>query len=956
MKNRPTQTILVCRLLFCLILCMLLSSRRGILAQTGTNVVAIDAGGAASGIWAADEDYSGGSTSYTSATINTSLVATPAPQEVYQTERYGDFTYTIPNLTAGASYTVNLSFAEIYWTAAGDREFNVLINGTQVLTNFDVFATAGGENIAIVKSFPVTASASGSISIQFTTGAADLPKVSGIQILSGGSTPVGTDVLDINAGGPTVGNYIEDEDFVGGAESNTGNSISTAGVIDPAPEAVYQTQRYGNFTYTLPGFTAGADYTVRLHFAESYWDAAGSRVANVLINGTQVLANFDIFAAAGGQNIAVVKQFNTTANTSGQIVIQFVTVKDNAAVNGIEIETSGTSPVVPAPPTGLTATAVSASQVNLSWTASTTTGATYNVFQAGKMIANVSGTTYSNTGLTASTTYSYTVEATDSAGTSTADGPVSVTTLVMQTGSVAPPTSLTAVSSSFQQVDLRWVASITPAPNTAPVNYLVYRSTIPNFTPSAANLMGTTIGITNYLDSNYPATLSPPTGPGVQPSTTYYYQVVASTPAGTSAVTEASAITLPAAPSTTAPAALTGLAALAENANEIDLLWNSTNSGVGTVVTEYSIYRSTTPTFTPSASNQIGTTKSNWFQDELTSASTQYYYQVLANNSIGVSPSSATVSATTPALNPNLWGGTPFFDGSGIPATPSGDVLTVKFLNRTNGKYADDQISWTANINGVASAFTFAQHPTFALPANSAGRMYFFLNDPSLAEDNTDYWDFIEFTVGPTSINMDTTRVDAFGLKIAFNLTCGDGTNVALGENEETFMEDRSVTFQRYANAVPSTTGGDFQADLVDAPYRIIEPGAAGFNAGGPDQSYYTNYISDLWAFNGITIPLAGPNGSGLGSNPDLSAAIFRHTAPISGTPEFNAAGDLTNQGMWGNPASFYQQEPYDHYAQWIEAQAINMQQYAFPYNDAGGYSSDIGCSNPKTLIVAVGW
>jgi hypothetical protein len=59
---------------------------------------------------------------------------------------------------------------------------------------------------------------------------------------------------------------------------------------------------------------------------------------------------------------------------------------------------------------------------------------------------------------------------------------------------------------------------------------------------------------------------------------------------------------------------------------------------------------------------------------------------------------------------------------------------------------------------------------------------------------------------------------------------------------------------------------------------------------------------------------------------------------------------------MWGNPASFYQQEPYDHYAQWIEAQAINMQQYAFPYNDAGGYSSDIGCSNPKTLLVAIGW
>ena len=394
---------------------------------------------------------------------------------------------------------------------------------------------------------------------------------------------------------------------------------------------------------------------------------------------------------------------------------------------------------------------------------------------------------------------------------------------------------------------------------------------------------------------------------------------------------------------------------MAENANEIDLLWNSTNSGVGTAVTTYYIYRSTTPTFTPAASNEIGTTKSNWFQDALTSASTQYYYQVLAKNSIGISPSSATVTATTPALNPELWGGAPFWDASGLPAKKN--VVMMKFLNRTNGKYTDDQIIWTASINGVASQFTIAQQPYYDMPANSAGRMYFFLNDPTKAENNTNYWDFIEFTVGPTSINMDTTRVDAFDVKIAFNLTCVDGTNIAIGENEETFTEDRSVTLQRYLSAVPSGSNGDFQVDeTLYGPYRIIEPGGAGFNSGGPYQNYYATYISDIWSFNGITIAQAGPNGSGLGANPDLSAAIFRHTAPISGTPEFNAAGDLTNQGMWGNPASFYQIDPYDHYAQWIEAQAINMQQYAFPYNDAGGYSADIGCSNPETLLVAIGW
>ena len=110
--------------------------------------------------------------------------------------------------------------------------------------------------------------------------------------------------------------------------------VSTTGVTNPAPEAVYQTQRFGNFTYALPQLIAGYSYTVRLHFAEGYWRAAGKRVFNVSINGAPVLTNFDIYAAAGGENIAVVKQFTATANASGQIVIVFTTDTDNAAVRG----------------------------------------------------------------------------------------------------------------------------------------------------------------------------------------------------------------------------------------------------------------------------------------------------------------------------------------------------------------------------------------------------------------------------------------------------------------------------------------------------------------------------------------------------------------------------------------------------------------------------------------------
>ena len=146
--------------------------------------------------------------------------------------------------------------------------------------------------------------------------------------------------VDISAGGPAAAPFVADEDFTGGATAATTTAITTAGITNPAPQSVYQHNRYGNFTYTIPGLTAGASYTVRLDFAEEYWTTAGSRTFNVLINGTQVLTNFDIFATAGGEFKAVAESFTAAASSAGAVTIQFVTVKDNAQVNGIEVQPS----------------------------------------------------------------------------------------------------------------------------------------------------------------------------------------------------------------------------------------------------------------------------------------------------------------------------------------------------------------------------------------------------------------------------------------------------------------------------------------------------------------------------------------------------------------------------------------------------------------------------------------
>ncbi len=78
----------------------------------------------------------------------------------------------------------------------------------------------------------------------------------------------------------------------------------------------------------------------------------------------------------------------------------------------------GTDTTAPSAPSGLTTTATTASSVSLSWTASTdNVGVTgYSVFRGGTQVGTATGTSYTDTGLTASTSYNYTVKAFDAAG------------------------------------------------------------------------------------------------------------------------------------------------------------------------------------------------------------------------------------------------------------------------------------------------------------------------------------------------------------------------------------------------------------------------------------------------------------------------------------------------------------------------------------------------------------
>jgi hypothetical protein len=329
--------------------------------------VQVDCGGAAAGSFVADMGFSGGATLTRTNTIDLSGVVNPAPAAVYQSQRYNNMSYTLSGFAAGALNDIRLHWADTKWTTSNQRLFNVTINGTLVLSNFDVIGAAGAPNKAVARTFTVAANSGGAYVIQFV-GTKDAAMVSGIEI---GTQIVGA-FTHLNAGGPASGAFVADKNFTGGSTVTRANTIILTGVTNPAPAAVYQSQRFGAMSYAFPGFSAGALNNVRLHFADTKYTATNSRLFNVAINGTPVLTSFDVVAAAGGGNKAVVKELKVAASATGAYSIAFTAVKDDPMISGIEIVPLCSSVVLTTAATGTTPT----SKVQLTGAATCVAGVT----------------------------------------------------------------------------------------------------------------------------------------------------------------------------------------------------------------------------------------------------------------------------------------------------------------------------------------------------------------------------------------------------------------------------------------------------------------------------------------------------------------------------------------------------------------------------------------------------
>jgi YD repeat-containing protein len=354
----------------------------------------------------------------------------------------------------------------------------------------------------------------------------------------------------------------------------------------------------------------------------------------------------------------------------------------------------------PTAPSNFTATAVTSSRVDLSWSASTD-----NVGVAGYRIerctvpscssysalastaSNV--LTYSDTSPAQVTTYQYRVYAVDAVPNSGAYSTVATVTTPDGTAPTAP-TGLAASVISANEIDLSWSAA---SDNVGVTGYKIYRN------GSAVAIVSSTSYADNVL----------------QPQTTYTYQVSALDAANNESSLSSSAQgTTPQIPDTTPPTTPSGLTATGVSSNRVDLSWGASTDTGGSGLVGYKIYRDGSLLTTVPANASPPT-----YSDLTTSGYTTYSYVVYAYDGVSnTSAASNTASLKTPdSFAPSIPTGltATALSSSSVnlnwtPSTDTGGSGLVGYLVYRNGTLISSAAvgsSWPDNTALAGTTYTY---------------------------------------------------------------------------------------------------------------------------------------------------------------------------------------------------------------------------------------------------------
>jgi hypothetical protein len=291
-------------------------------------------------LWSADVTFTGG----TAVKSSVQHIWRTQDPDFYRTSRQGQFRYDIP-LKKGI-YELRLHFAETVYGpestgtgGEGSRIMTVRANGRPLLSNFDVVADSGASRTADVKVFPeVTPADDGQLHLEFTGDDGKQAALSAIEILPGVRGHM-RPVRILARQTPYYSNdshwWSPDNYFEGGELASYPTPV--AGTDDPE---LYETERWGNFSYAIPVPPGRYELTLLFAVHRSPTDQArpaGARVFNVFCNGKSLLQNFDLLKETHEGDVLGRRITGLEPNAQGKLLLNFVPVEGYASVTGIEV-------------------------------------------------------------------------------------------------------------------------------------------------------------------------------------------------------------------------------------------------------------------------------------------------------------------------------------------------------------------------------------------------------------------------------------------------------------------------------------------------------------------------------------------------------------------------------------------------------------------------------------------
>ena len=401
--------------------------------------------------------------------------------------------------------------------------------------------------------------------------------------------------------------------------------------------------------------TAASSSKINLSWTDNSDDETGFKIERKL--STEADASFSQIGTASA-NATSYSNTGLSPSTAYVYRVRAYNANGNSGYSGTAKATTRAS--LPSAPSSLSASATSSSKIKLTWTdnadnetgfkierrLSSQTDASFS--QIGTASANA--TSYTNSGLSANTGYTYRVRAYNSGGNSGYSGKASATTDMTLPST---PSSLSASATSSSKIKLTWTDN---ADNET--GFKIERRLSSQSNASFSQIGTASANATSYTDS------------GLSASTGYTYRVRAYNSAGNSSYSGTASATT----KTVAPSAPSSLTATAKSASSISLSWKDTSNNETGFKIERRLSSQSNASF-----SQIGTASANAesYTDSGRSASTRYTYRVRAYNSAGNSGYSGTASATTHAPPPP-------------PSAPSSLSASAASSSKIN-------LSWTDN-------------------------------------------------------------------------------------------------------------------------------------------------------------------------------------------------------------------------------------------------------------------